>query len=1241
MKRFLYFLLLTAATLAAGCGDYDDSELGGRLDGIRERIAKLQSRITSLNDQLADLSELTSGNVITAMTQDSEGNYIITYKDNKNEEKSVVLATVDQMLNVPLLGVEPDPDSGLYYWTVTADGQTAPLLDKSGERVPVSGHTPVVSVDEQGCWTVNGERLNDAAGRPIEANDGESCLFQGIARDANGNLSLTLGNGEVVTLPIQQVLNLTLSTAINTTVVDASAPMTVKYTLHGEHAADALVGIAAAEGIEAALDKEQQQIVVTFPAGFSAGHLIAVAYDMLEHTVLRPVFFAKATSDRIEIRTAAELVQFAADVNAGTGAQQMNAVLMNDIDLKDVARWTPIGDATFTLASNVLTISEECYPFTGRFDGQGHTISNFRMVCDNATPNRAWGLFGALGAGAVVENLVFDASCSLEVTASKATDCGILAGLVYDATVRNVTNEAPMSFNGSAGDNVRMTMGMIGLAFANEGAEIDRLTNEADLTAESGGNTKNGATGVQIGGICGFSSNLAGSTNAVAFTGCVNRGNLTTKAARASGIVAAANRYTHLTDCTNYGNNFNEFATAGGARIGAITCITGQGCRLTGVVNHGDVICKNEGGCGSIVCLVNHADNEFVECENYGRVISDRENNKYKGSFFGQCNMAAKFRDCIAQGDVGTYNNGNYVMVGINADNYMDYLEAHNTAAVNVTRENILYYPAGSTTPAEATFSVAPGSVELNALGTNAAVVSLSAADYDWTVSTGGNEWVKITDLNDMPLTAGTKSPYVQQIRITADVNPQTEPRPATVTFTSTDQTQTATVSVMQEAAGPAFPSQWIFSASTVGQYNSSWSASNMLPSTSGSSGYISVVRGDANAGREFTRTVSSYKPSVSTMVEGDYWLYTLPVKRLEAGTAVEFDATMAGEANSPKYFIVEYLDGGVWKSVEEDLLTAPEDPSIRYSYKCSGVATGTNYQHASVMQTIRFTDPVEGAVQIRCRAVGRYTCAGGTQNISASSSASLLPPYGFSGSYVQNLGTAVPGDTKKVLCLGNSFSYYSNPAWMLKEIAWNEGHYLNIKGHFKGSQNFGQHLGLSFSTDAIDIGGYDYAFIQDQSQNPATYGRDGTASIAANCTALADKIRAKSASCKVILEQTWTFSAGTYGGFTDFATFESYNAAGARAMAEAAGTWVSPIGVAFRIVREGSSGINLYHTDNKHQSVYGAYLKACVNYLVLYGEAFGSSPADCGIEAPKAAYLRSVAEQVVLGHENEYLIQR
>lgn len=76
--------------------------------------------------------------------------------------------------------------------------------------------------------------------------------------------------------------------------------------------------------------------------------------------------------------------------------------------------------------TNALTI-ESGRPFTGFFDGQGHSIRNFHMVCDNSTPNRAWGFFGALGPGAVVENLVFDASCSLAVKASKGTDCGILA----------------------------------------------------------------------------------------------------------------------------------------------------------------------------------------------------------------------------------------------------------------------------------------------------------------------------------------------------------------------------------------------------------------------------------------------------------------------------------------------------------------------------------------------------------------------------------------------------------------------------------------------------------------------------------------------------------------------------------------------------------------------------------------------------------------------------------------------
>lgn len=708
------------------------------------------------------------------------------------------------------------------------------------------------------------------------------------------------------------------------------------------------------------------------------------------------------------ISTADDLIEFAAAVNAGgTLAPWQDdkgvVVLLDDIDLAEVTEWTPIGAATSKLASNALSITSG-RPFTGYFDGQGHTIRNLKMVCKAAQATSAWGFFGAVANGAVVENLIFDASCSLEDKATAGTDCGVVAGLVYEATVRNVVNKASIAFDGAAPDETRMTIGMVGLAFADKnGARLEKLVNHGALTATSGGNTKNGATGIHVGGIVGFSSNKSNTTAVVTIAECANYGDLDTQVARASGIVAAANRYTEIENCVNEGDNVNAFATVNSARIGNITCITAVGSKITNTVNRGNVICK-----------------------------------------------------------------------------------------------------------------------------------------------------------------------------------------------------------------------------------------------TSGAAGFISVVRGDANASAAFKRSVVTNRPAVSTMVEGDYWLYTFPVENLAAGSVVDFNATMAGEANSPKYFIVEYLDGGVWKSVEADLLTAPENPAVRYTYKCSGTATGSSYQHATVMQTMRFENAVtDGEVKIRCRAVGPYTCAGGTQNITATNAASSIPPYGFTGSYVQNFGTATPRDTKKVLCLGNSFSYYSNPAWMLKEIAWREGHALNIKAHFKGSQTLTQHLSLGFSTDVIEQGGYDFAFLQDQSQNPANYGRDATASILTGLTTLADKVRAASPSCKVILEETWTFSSASYGGFTDFPTFETYNDAGAKAMAKAAGTWVSPIGPAFRQVREGGSGINLYYSDSKHQSEYGAYLKACVNYLVLFGERFGADPADCGLNPDKAAYLRSVAEQIVLGNEGDYFIER
>ena len=415
------------------------------------------------------------------------------------------------------------------------------------------------------------------------------------------------------------------------------------------------------------------------------------------------VFFAKhlakpmyAFAEAGGIATAADLAAFAAAVNAGESiAEWMNAdgkvVLLNDIDMSSVTSWTPIGASAFNWASNALSLTSGNM-FTGYFDGQGHAIKNFKMVCDNATAGGAWGLFGGLGAGAVVENLVIDESCSLEIKATAPTDCGVIAGMMWDAKVRNITSNAAMKFDGNGGDNKRMTMAVVGMAFAEaDSTIISNVVNNGNIVAAAGGNTKNGGTAVQVAGLLGFGTNHLNSTQIVAVLDCVNNGDIESATARASGLVAACNRYTHVRGCDNYGDNLNTFKTSGGARLGNITCITGAGSALYYTRNFGDLISTTTGAVGGVLCLVNSDDNVLEGVETYGRVISDKANNSYKGSFFGQCSKAAKFTNCVCGGTVGMYNGGTYDVVEVNADNYFDYIGQVGAAAVNVTKENIKY----------------------------------------------------------------------------------------------------------------------------------------------------------------------------------------------------------------------------------------------------------------------------------------------------------------------------------------------------------------------------------------------------------------------------------------------------------------------------------------------------------------------------------------------------------------------
>ena len=270
MKKILNIIILFAAVVFCGCSDFDDSELRGRIDGYKNRIEALKAKAETLGKQLADLSYLTNGNVITTVSQDADGKYVVTYKDNKDVEHTVVLATMDDIVDVPIIGVKLD-ENGVYYWTKCIDGEITWLTDDDGEKFPVSGYTPTISVDADGCWTVDGVQILDASGNPIKATTDATSVFRSAELDGDGNFSLTLGDGSTITLRVFNSLNLKLDAMPVTTVADPSKSITVSYELSGEAKETAIVAVAKAEGLDAVIDRDAKTVTVSFDASFSRG----------------------------------------------------------------------------------------------------------------------------------------------------------------------------------------------------------------------------------------------------------------------------------------------------------------------------------------------------------------------------------------------------------------------------------------------------------------------------------------------------------------------------------------------------------------------------------------------------------------------------------------------------------------------------------------------------------------------------------------------------------------------------------------------------------------------------------------------------------------------------------------------------------------------------------------------------------------------------------------------------------
>ena len=373
---------------------------------------------------------------------------------------------------------------------------------------------------------------------------------------------------------------------------------------------------------------------------------------------------------------------------------------------------------------------------------------------------------------------------------------------------------------------------------------------------------------------------------------------------------------------------------------------------------------------------------------------------------------------------------------------------------------------------------------------------------------------------------------------------------------------------------------------------------------------------------------VTKYYPAAEGTRKGDYWLMSIPVENIEAGTTIDvWFPFLAEPSKTPHAFAWEYLDGKEWK---------PVTPANKNGVNC--YSTTSEKWPRFLWNTIKLEKGIKkGNLQIRLRHCDKEVTKSSLHGTSSGNSPKIAI-----------YDNSTPSKTARILFIGNSYTYNNEYPMLLKELAWYEGYLIEGVTYQHGGYTIKQHLADNVSCETVKLGDYDYVFLQDQSLNSLRIGTSFDDNVVGEMGKMVANVKKYSPNAKCFIEMTWGRKNGNDAtkrkklqafvqAYPEF--FASYEAmqkvitTNTTAMAQELGVGLSSVGVAWEIVRRERPDIELYKKDGTHPSYAGSYLAAAVGYLTLFNEPFKADTPIC-LNPEVAKYLRSVAERVVLKTE-------
>jgi PKD repeat protein len=225
---------------------------------------------------------------------------------------------------------------------------------------------------------------------------------------------------------------------------------------------------------------------------------------------------------------------------------------------------------------------------------------------------------------------------------------------------------------------------------------------------------------------------------------------------------------------------------------------------------------------------------------------------------------------------------------------------------------------------------------------------------------------------------------------------------------------------------------------------------------------------------------------------------------------------------------------------------------------------------------------------------------------------------------------------TKKVLFIGNSYTYVNDLPSLIDSIANHNGNDIIKDQSTPGGYTLEGHSTNTTTLTKISANTWDYVVIQEQSQMPSFPYAQVITSTYPYAKLLCDSIRSANECAIPLFYGTWGRRDGD-PQWDSINTFEKMNNRLYYAyeyMADANSGQLSPVGIGFRHVSDDVSSpishTQLYAGDGSHPSIFGSYLGACIFYNMIFNSTSnGNTYIPSGISYTEAQYLQGVADYV------------